>query len=327
MTCCVCHEGGDDLIAIGIIFHQNLRELEVCLRSIQDSTEEDSRIFLVDTSDQGCAADTAIEYSVTWVDGSRNAGYSWAANLFVDRCGPECDVVIISNSDVVFRPGSISTLVARSREQRAICYPLQLDDGGVAAEHSIHPVLTRMVLYGYLLLHAQRFARRTCNAVVRSSAAMGAPVEVPDGCYGSGAVIVVPVSEYRRIGGMDEDFHLFAEDMLLTVQAQALRVPVFLCGDAPVVHNGGVRTREVSGYTLIEGIASGIIAARKLRICTEGEVKAVYLLWALSRTLLTRRDSSAHAAYREGLAYIWSNMFRVFSEPRGRDGLRIQAWR
>jgi GT2 family glycosyltransferase len=312
-------------VLVAMVFHSDTDALASCIASL--CTEGlTGNIVVCDTSANGVGRAIAVEHGVLWCDGSRNAGYAWASQLVADAY-PDYDVIVVSNSDVCFVDGALGRLISHSLEFGGVCYGLQKTSEGAVASYSVHSQLSaRESIARWTGIGRRRF-RTVVNSVTLRGAQSTAPVRIPSGFAGSGAVIVVPKDIWLKSGGLDPDYFLFDEDRSFGKELEHLGIPAYLCGDCEIIHDGGFRSRDRSVAAILECVISEQISWRKQ------SVGANFVLFSIQLVGLLTRMASAMILGRWHDVTVYSTVLRMVvkfirggtANLYGEDGLRVPA--
>lgn len=247
---------------VGVVYHSDLKALRACLDTLHYSWSE-VRVIVVDASVNSDAAGLAAEYSVGWVDGSRNAGYAWALHRAIECSDWEHDVFVAANSDIQFTDGALYSLVSNALNLGGPCYGLQKRSDGGVAPYSVVPELSiRNSVTQWLGVGRRRRDGRSSRFILGVDR-LKKPTQIPRELCGSGAVVAIPDWVWRLTGGFDRDYFLFEEDRSFSSAVGQRQIPSFLCGDAVVLHDGGFRSRGRGVASFIEPAVSEQIAWKK----------------------------------------------------------------
>lgn len=233
-------------VTVVVVTYRSENTIGMCLRALPAACEGlDADAVVVDNSSDDFTLDaardaaSAIEGSVpvAVVSRSSNAGFAVAANAGMQRgFQRQAEWILFCNPDAVLPPGSVKALVeaARSWPRPALASPALLNLDG-----SPQPMVERTYRLGRALLGMARIggANRA-----RPAPAHGEPQRVD---WFHGAVVLAPSDLLRRIGGFDEGYFLYAEDMDLCLRATRAGA------DAIVVPS--VRVPHISGASSVLG--------------------------------------------------------------------------
>ncbi|TRW47661.1 glycosyltransferase family 2 protein [Georgenia yuyongxinii] len=217
-------------------------ELEAFARSLADATSRPVTLVLVDNgSDPSVVDDVAARYGATVLRPGRNLGYGAAANLGA-REGEE-PWVVVANPDLVWHAGALDELLAAgARHPRAGSLgPRILNlDGTLYPSARAIPSLTQGAGHAVFARFWpgnpwSRAYRRQQEVVEASEHAVG---------WLSGACLLLRREALAPLGGFDERYFMFFEDVDLGDRLgragwQNLYVPT-----AAVVHDQGASWRE-----------------------------------------------------------------------------------
>jgi GT2 family glycosyltransferase len=220
----------------------NAREwLRACLLSIA----RESAVRKV-VSDNG-STDGSIELvraSFAWAEldvDFGNRGYGAAANRAMRRCREE--YVLLLNSDTELDPGTLRALTAYldAHPRAAIVGPRVLNTDRTL-QASCFPFPSPLTAFlsetevGYLI----RFVPGVRSRYLRTWP-HDASRTVP---WVRGAALAIRRSAFESLGGFDERFYMYFEEVDLCYRAAAAGWEVHFTPDATLVHHGGVSTRQ-----------------------------------------------------------------------------------
>jgi len=218
-----------------------------CVRSLLD--EQVAEVVVVENGapDTARAALDAAGLSVPLVVPGRNLGYGAGANrgmaAAADGVGADgADLVLVCNPDLRLHPGAVAALVAAldDRQAWAIVGPRILTpDGDVYPSVRAFPSMVDAAGHALLALFSpdNPFTRR-----YRDRGADGD--DLADADWVSGACFLARRSAMDQLGGFDEAYFMFAEDMDLCWRAHAAGWGVGVQPAAVVTHVEGVSRRH-----------------------------------------------------------------------------------
>ena len=175
-----------------------------------------------------------------------NVGFGAGVNRGMARLGTDCEIAFIVNPDAVVHRGALEVL-ARSLEDHpswGIVGPTVLTEDG-AVYPSVRRFPNPFDAAGHAVLglvsEENPFTRRYRSAATR-----------PDGGvdWVSGSFFAIRRSSFEELGGFDERYFMFAEDMDLCFRAHALGIGVGVAPAAVVTHVEGV-TRRSHPYRML----------------------------------------------------------------------------
>lgn len=220
-----------DNISIGIVLYKNdKKEIEDCLSGIASQTAvKDIREVLLRNQGGG----ECIRYVDEWVLANRpsfdikvssgsNLGFGGGHNAIFTDVGAESVAYLCINPDGIMHPRCLEKIIgcAVQNEWKGVFEAIQ------------EPVM-----------HPKRYDPKN---------------GVTDWC--SGACVLIPSSIYKEIGGFDEDYFLYCEDVDLSWRVKALGYQCFTCSEAWFFHYAMDRTARV-----LEIWRSACILAHKWR--------------------------------------------------------------
>lgn len=226
----------DGVRVISIVFHPG-DELTDFTRSLATATSAHVELVLVDNGTDGAVADrVAAEAGGRVLRTGQNLGYGGGANA--GARGADQDWIVVANPDVVWEPGSLDTLLAAARRHPtagALGPALLNEDGTVYPSARELPSLPQGV--GHALLGRVWPGNPWTRAYQRRQESAG--TERVAGWL-SGACLLLRREAFEAVGGFDEDYFMFFEDVDLGERLALAGWANVYVPTARVVHVGGV---------------------------------------------------------------------------------------
>lgn len=215
------------------------------LESVATSDERPSVTIVADNPSPQSDETIAIAEGAgaTVVRLTENAGYGGAINAAVKTLGPEYQFLLISNPDVRLHPGSVRHLVeAMLREPSAGAVgPKILNEDG-----TVYPSARRIPSLRTGLGHALFIHIWPSNPWTRSYRQEGASQEVARAVgWLSGACLLVRRSAFDAVGGFDDGYFMYFEDVDLGFRLGRASWVNLYEPSATVTHVGGRSTAGV----------------------------------------------------------------------------------
>jgi N-acetylglucosaminyl-diphospho-decaprenol L-rhamnosyltransferase len=215
------------------------------LATIPDAAREPVAVVVADNlPSTGGAAGIAAEFGAEYLPLPENPGYGGAVNAGAARLPQSVDWLLVVNPDAALGPDSIATLVTRGESEESIgaVGPLVRNaDGSVYPSARAVPSLRTGV--GHAML-GPLWPGNPWTRAYRNDAA-DTP-RVRDAGWLSGSCVLVRRSAFDQIGGFDEGYFMYFEDVDLGVRlAQAGYRNVYEPA-AEVVHTGAHSTGQAS---------------------------------------------------------------------------------
>jgi GT2 family glycosyltransferase len=250
--------------AVGVIVHHGDPALTLAaVRSIAADHVRPETIVVVD-NDPTALDDPAVHAAATILRPGTNIGFASAVNLAVAQEAARADFVWLLNNDATARPGAFRCLLAamRSFEGNALVSSLVLDarNGDVWFE--------RARFYPWRLeSRHERYLHSPSGAIVVADSPSAKSLPYLPGCS-----LLVPTRLLRGVGGIDESFFLYGEDVDLSMKAIRSGWPLVLAADSCVDHRA----------------SSGTSAIRRERMQAEAALRLTlrYYPWMLPSALL-----------------------------------------
>ncbi len=220
-----------------IILNWNTREmLRECLHSIQTHAGDvDVEIIVVDNfSSDGSPAMVRQDFpKVRLLANQENVGFARGNNQGVAMA--HGDFVLLLNSDALLTPGAVQTLLKLARAKpKAGMIGARLLNTDQSFQASFTPIPDLMQEFLILSGLGRLFFGR-------SYPSHGAEVEkgAQQVGYVEGACMLLPRAVYLQVGGLDEGYFMYAEDVDLCFAIHRHGYQVWYHPDAQIIHVGG----------------------------------------------------------------------------------------
>jgi GT2 family glycosyltransferase len=224
-----------------IILNYNVRYfLEQCLQSVAAAAKNISHeIIMVDnnSSDTSCAMVSEIFPDVQLISNTENIGFSKANNQGVNQAKGE--FVLILNPDTLLAEDTLDLVMAFAEKQKNL---------GALGIHMINGA-------GQFLPESKRnvptvkVANQKLRGITKNYYAIQLDEkEIAKVSILTGAFLLMKRQVYQDIGGFDEDYFMYGEDVDLSYKLLKKRYDNFYYGDTTIVHYKGESTEKDISY-------------------------------------------------------------------------------
>ena len=218
----------------------------VALRDCVDSLRANGvdRVVVVENGEAGSTSPALEDRDVVLVEPRINLGYGRGVNRGAAEAPPS-QYLLVSNPDVVAHEGAVASLVAYldAHPCTGVVGPsIERPDGSVYPSQRIFP---NVWLAGLHALLAPVWPANPATRVYRSARADGSVDWV------SGAFMLLRRDVFEAVGGFDERYFMFAEDMALCWQVREHGYAVAAEPSAVVTHIEGLSRQRASRAMLI----------------------------------------------------------------------------
>ncbi len=230
-----------NVAAVIVDFHAG-QALDNCVDSLHANGVTD--IVVVENGEEGSTLPSLSGQHVVLVVPKLNLGYGRGVNRGVAEA-PKRTYVLVSNPDVVVHAGAVDALVRFLDEHPTVGIvgpEIVRPDGTVYPSQRVFP---NFWLAGLHALLAPLWPNNPATRRYRSPRADGTVDWV------SGAFFLVRREVFEAVGGFDERYFMFAEDMALCWQIRQLGFGVSSTREAQVTHIEGVSRARASRAMLI----------------------------------------------------------------------------
>ena len=227
--------------AIAVDYHAG-EALAACIDSLHANAV--TEVVVVENGEEGSTPPALAERDVVLVTPRMNLGYGRGVNRGV-AASARLEFLLISNPDVVVHENAVALLVAylSAHPNVGLVGPQILrTDGTVYPSQRVFPDFW---LAGLHALLSPLWPRNPATRRYRSARADGTVDWV------SGACFMVRRDVFEQVGGFDERYFMFAEDMALCWQVREAGFVVAAVAEATVTHVEGLSRRRESRAMLI----------------------------------------------------------------------------
>jgi N-acetylglucosaminyl-diphospho-decaprenol L-rhamnosyltransferase len=264
--------------------------------------KDDYTVFVVDNASADDSLDTISDLPVTAIQLDVNGGFAHGNNVALAR--GTSDLVLFVNPDARIEPDAVQRLAAlldASGQVGAAAPRIVDEDGALHFSQRRFPKVRSTFARAFFLHHIFPRAPWT-DDLIRDEAAYRSARETE---WVSGACILARRDILEQLGGWDDDFFLYGEDIDLCTRIWKAGYEVVFDPSAEAVHVGGASAdRSKLAPILAE---SRIRYARKHRgELTAFLIRAALALDALARLVVTRNGWKGRRAYVRSLRVILS---------------------
>lgn len=250
------------MLSIVIVNWNSGRQLSDCLESIRrfGSNYLDS-VIVVDngsTDDSMCFDDPGV--SIALIRAERNLGFARACNLGAKQC--ESEYILFLNPDARLMEGALEKALHFMASQAAtsvgICGVRLVDEVG-----SVHRHCARFPTFWTYFWHGLGFsviAPSVFRPIFMSEFDHLSNREVD---HVIGAFFCVRSTLFRTLGGFDERFFVYLEDLDFSIRAKQAGWTSYYIADAVVYHKGGGSSEQVKALRLFYSLRSRLLYAYK----------------------------------------------------------------
>jgi N-acetylglucosaminyl-diphospho-decaprenol L-rhamnosyltransferase len=242
------HPSGDSArVAAVTVSYGSGEVLAALLESIPGASEERIITIVSDNKpdDTDNVAALAREHGATYVPLPTNPGYGAGINAGVAALPAGIDWILVVNPDVVLHPGSVDALVAAGDQDPTIgsVGPLTLSaDGEVYPSARSVPSLRTGVGHA---LFVNLWLDNPWTRAYRNDTASD-PIR-RDAGWLSGSCVLVRRSAFEKLGGFDEGYFMYFEDVDLGYRLGRAGYRNLYEPSAIVTHSGAHSTNSESG--------------------------------------------------------------------------------
>lgn len=233
-----------DATAVVTVSYNSSGQFDSFLSSLRPEMNRGLRVVIADngSADLEETRRLATAFGAEVLALGDNHGYGGAINRAIRTLPDEIDAVLISNPDIIVESGAIDTLRHRldSDSRIAAVGPRILNEDG-----TVYPSARSIPSLRTGVGHALFVRVWPSNPWTRAYRAER-ETEARDVGWLSGACLLVRRDAFERIGGFDEGYFMYFEDVDLGYRLGKHGYRNRYEPDAAVVHHGGLSTRTES---------------------------------------------------------------------------------
>lgn len=239
-------------VSIVVISYNSKEFIAECLNSfLGRSSGLGSEIIVVDNGSQDASVEFVRENfpAVNIVALPGNRGYAKAVNLGIDSAKGR--YIFILNSDAVFFSGSLRGTIGfmDSVPEAGIAGPQLLNiDGTVQLSCRSFPTYSAAFFNRYSLLTRLFPGSKFADKYLKTQWSHDAIRQVD---WVSGAAMLIKKECLKDIGGFDEDFFMYCEDVDICQRAKERGWKVYYYPDLKIAHSIGASTRKEQARAVI----------------------------------------------------------------------------
>jgi N-acetylglucosaminyl-diphospho-decaprenol L-rhamnosyltransferase len=283
------------LVDVVVVSYNSARTLRGCVAPLAD--DDKFNVIVVDNASSDRSLESIADLSIAVLPLERNAGFAYGCNRGWQA--GSAPFVLFLNPDARIEPDSLVRLASALQQDESIglVAPRLLDeDGSLECSQRRFPRL-RSTYARALFLHRVFSRAAWTDEVVRDRTAYERAGNVE---WVSGACALLRRSALERLGGWNEGFFMYAEDVDLCRRLWSARYAVRYEPAAHAVHEGGVSAPRA--HLLPTLAASRIRYAQLHRTRGAAMLERIGIaLEGLTHAVLTTKGRAARAGHRRAL--------------------------
>lgn len=238
------------LVGAVVVSYGSDEEIVPFLTSLRDAFADPIEVVVADNlPSEGDVANIATASGARYLELPANPGYGGAVNAAVSTLSPSVQWVLVSNPDVVFEPGSVDALIDSARQDTRIG---SIGPRILNADLTVYPSAREVPTIRNGVGHALFGRIWPSNPWTRRYHA-AAETDVPrDAGWLSGACFVVRRQAFEDVGGFDERYFMYFEDVDLGYRLTRAGWSNRYEPAATVIHTGGHSTARSSSAMVRE---------------------------------------------------------------------------
>ncbi len=269
-------------VALVVVAYRSDRVLRELLASVSAASAHPVAVVVVDNlPSEGNTRELAAQHGAVYVEQPQNPGYGGGMNAGVAALPSSVDWVLICNPDLELLPGSIDALVAVGESDPRIG---SVGPAVLNTDRSVYPsargVPSLRTGVGHALF-VTVWQQNPWTAKYRHDADTG---EQRDAGWLSGSCLLVRRSAFDELGGFDEGYFMYFEDVDLGYRLGLAGWRNVYAPQAQVIHTGAHSTTTESERMIRAHHAS----ARRFLARKYSAGWLFWLRWSLSAALHVR---------------------------------------
>lgn len=299
----------DAAVGAVIVAHDRVDLALQCVESLAGQVDPTRIVLVVNRPDAvpGDALDEARARVGTLVLNELALGYGANLNRGVSELGEEVAFVLLLNDDVVAEHGSVAALVSCLAEDESV---------GVAAPQLIgsHGELQNVRRrFPSLALEVQQAMLVPGRWAPRNPQALPTVDASAEADWALGAALLVRADAFATVGGFDESFFLYSEEVDLSYRLRVRGWSTWVCPAARMHHPGGASTTDPK-YLRIVGASHGRFVRKHWSTARRASLAAALSATYAWNTLFALARIVARPSQRSKTVLMWKQ--RWLMRPR-----------
>jgi GT2 family glycosyltransferase len=235
-----------EAVDVVVVSYNSRETLRACVEPL--AGVERVRVTVVDNDSSDGSLESVADLPIRALASGRNGGFGFGCN--VGMAAGDAPYVLFLNPDARIDPAALARLVAALRDdpEVAIAGPRIVDeDGGLFPSRRRYQRTGSTWAQAFFVHRVVRHAR-WANEIIRDPAVYDAPADAE---WLSGSCLLVRRAVLVELGGFDEGFFLYCEDMDLCRRVRAAGHRVRYEPAAVVHHEGGRSAPRTSLYATL----------------------------------------------------------------------------
>jgi GT2 family glycosyltransferase len=218
-------------VRVIIVTYQSACYINACLDSLLAQDYPNFRITLVDNGSTDSIFKELEKYGnrLDVINAGRNLGFPKAVNLALQHCTEE--IVALLNPDTEMKPNWLSQLI------KGLC---ETPDTGIAGSLLLFPDEHIQHIGGKV--HANGLTEHLCAGEPSDDI----EPESRQVDYATGAALAIRLSHLQDMGGLDEGYPLYGEDVQLATDIARMGLKTIIFTGASGIHHESVGSRKES---------------------------------------------------------------------------------
>ena len=235
---------GSDIACISVSFHSTDALLEL-FASVRASETAVATIRVVNNAVDDDLADVRAVENVTVIEPGNNLGYGGAVNFAAAQLDDSIGWILVANPDVVLQPDTLGALLAVASESATVgALGPKLTDAAGAVYPSAREFPALRTGIGHALL-ANRWPTNPWSRRYRGEGRAMTESFRETGWL-SGALLLIRREAFEEIGGFDDAFFMYFEDVDLGRRLADSGWSSLYVTSATAVHTGAHSTRRAA---------------------------------------------------------------------------------
>lgn len=223
-------------LGVVVVAYRSARTLGALLASVPS----DADVVVVDNAAEPAVAAICARFGVQYVDPGANLGFAAAVNLGARRATTELLLVVNPDVDLTLDPRQLAPLL--DDPAVLVATGALAGETGVVTSGNIHPRVTPR--------------RELARGLVGWRAYASPPEKGDRFVQADGAWLLVNRASWERLGGLDERYELYFEDVALAHRVHALGGRIAVSPEVVGRHVGGVSAAASGGLShLLLGVS------------------------------------------------------------------------